>query len=198
MTFPDSRRTALIVVDVQQDFCANGSLAVPDGDAVVPELVTWISHFQARGLPVVYTRDWHPRDHSSFREQGGPWPSHCVANERGAQFHPDLPVPEDAWIVSKATDVEGDAYSGFDGTELEAKLRAEGVDSVYVGGLATDYCVKATVLDALRAGFEVFVILAALRAVDVQPGDGAAAIEAMRRAGARPVDTNHTKEKPVG
>ena len=186
MNSPDAR-AALIVVDVQRDFCADGALAVPDGDAVVPVLAKWIAQFRSRDLPVVYTRDWHPPNHSSFQEQGGPWPTHCVADERGAQFHPDLPVPEDAWIVSKATDVEGDAYSGFDGTELETELGARRIGQLYVGGLATDYCVKATVLDAVRAGFETSVILDAVRAVNVQPGDGAKAIEEMRAAGAHVV-----------
>jgi len=183
MSSPDPG-TALIVVDVQRDFCAGGALAVSDGDDVVPVLAKWIERFRSRDLSVVYTRDWHPAHHSSFCEQGGPWPAHCVVGEPGAQFHPDLPVPEGAWIVSKATGAEGDAYSGFDGTDLETELRARRISHLYVGGLATDYCVKATVLDALRAGFETRVILAAVRAVNVQPGDGTKAIEAMRAAGA--------------
>ena len=191
MASPDTR-AALIVVDVQRDFCADRALAVPDGDAVVPVLAKWIAQFRSQNLAVVYTRDWHPPNPLSFQEQGGLWPAHCVADERGAQFHPDLPVPKDAWIVSKATDVESNAYSGFDGTELETELRARRIGQLYVGGLATDYCVKATVLDAVGAGFETSVILDAVRAVNVQRGDGAKAIEEMRAAG-----TNFLGSRPL-
>lgn len=180
---------ALILVDVQNDFLPGGRLAVPDGDAVIPPLNAWIRRFRARGLPVFATRDWHPPDHCSFREQGGPWPPHCVAGTPGADFAPGLELPPEVVVISKATTPEKDAYSGFEGTDLAERLRERSVRRVFVGGLATDYCVLNTVLDALKAGFEAWVIKDAVRAVDVQPGDGERALERMRQAGAREIST---------
>lgn len=170
---------ALIAVDVQHDFLPGGALGVPGGDAVVAPLVA-----AARDVAlVVKTGDAHPVGHCSFTEQGGTWPVHCVAGKRGAELHPAiaaLPGP----VVDKAMALEADAYSGFDGTDLVARLRGAGIRHVLVGGLATDYCVKATVLDALRAGFEVTVLCDAIAAVDVEPGDGVRALQEMARAGA--------------
>ncbi len=180
---------ALVLVDVQNDFLPGGSLAVPDGDAVIPVLNRWIARFVAGNLPVFATRDWHPRDHCSFADRGGPWPRHCVAETPGAAFSGDLELPAGAQIVSKATSPDRDAYSGFDGTELAPRLRDLGANRVFVGGLATDYCVRATVLDALREGFAVVLIEDGVRAVDVAPGDGERAVEEMRSAGARRVRT---------
>ncbi len=179
------RGDALIVVDVQRDFLPGGSLAVPDGDQVVPVINGWVERFAELDLPVFATRDWHPPDHCSFVEQGGTWPPHCVADTHGAVFADDLRLPGDATVISKATSPAADAYSGFDGTDLAERLNASGVKRVFVGGLATDYCVLATVRDALAAGFDVFVIEDAVRAVDVDPGDGDRALEAMRGLGAR-------------
>lgn len=176
---------ALIVVDVQNDFLPGGSLAVPDGNAVVPVLNRLIGEFRARNLPVVLSRDWHTVDHCSFAAQDGPWPAHCVAGTHGAQFAADLEVPSEAKIVSKATTPDRDAYSAFDGTGLGDWLREHGVDRVVIGGLATDYCVKSTTEDALKAGFDVVVIEDAVRAVDVQPGDGEKALERLSAQGAR-------------
>ncbi len=176
---------ALLIVDVQRDFCPGGALAVPDGDAVVPVLNQWIDAAQAAGAAVFASRDWHPPDHVSFQEQGGPWPSHCVAETPGASFHPHLALPDSATVVDKGTDAEHEAYSAFEGTDLEAQLRAAGVERLWVGGLALDYCVRASVLDARRiAGLLVHVILSATRAVEVQPGDGSRALNDMRAAGA--------------
>ncbi len=179
---------ALVVVDVQVDFLPGGSLAVPHGDEVVPVLNRWLAAAAARGLPVFATRDWHPPDHCSFRAQGGPWPPHCVAGSAGAAFAPGLRLPPGATVVSKATGPDRDAYSGFEGTDLDARLRAAGARRLLVGGLATDYCVLATVRDARRLGLEVLLLADAVRAVEVRPGDGARALEEMRRAGARPAD----------
>jgi len=176
---------ALIVVDVQNDFCPGGSLPVPEGDRVVSPINELIPKFQNAGAMVIATRDWHPRNHSSFTDQGGPWPVHCVQNTPGANFHPDLDVNERVVVVDKATTTEKDAYSGFEGTGLADLLRERNVNRVYVCGLATDYCVKATVLDALEAGFETYVIEDAVRGVDVNAGDSEKAIEEMRRAGAK-------------
>ena len=171
--------TALIAVDVQHDFLPGGALGVRGGDAVVGPLVA-----AARDVAlVVKTRDNHPAGHCSFTEQGGPWPPHCIAGTHGAELHPDiaaLPGP----LIDKATTLEADAYSGFDGTELEQLLREAGISHVLVGGLATDVCVKATVLDARAAGFEATVLCDAVAAVDAEPGDGERALREMARAGA--------------
>lgn len=175
---------ALLVVDVQRDFLPGGALAVPDGDRVVPVLNRYVALFERAGLPMAFTRDWHPPDHVSFRARGGPWPPHCVAGSDGAAFAPGLNVPALAQQVSKATEADRDAYSGFQGTALADWLDGQDVRRLFVGGLATDYCVKATVLDAIRAGFEVWLLADAVRAVDVEPGDGAQAEQAMRAAGA--------------
>lgn len=187
-------RPALIVVDVQNDFCPGGALAVSGGDQVVPELNRWIQYFKERNFPIAYTQDWHPENHCSFRENGGPWPPHCVQGTRGAEFHPDLTV--DGAIFKKGFQPDKEAYSGFEGTldgdpkgaNLGDWLRKLAVTQVYVGGLATDYCVKATVLDALEEGFRVAVIRNGIRAVDVNPGDGEKALRQMVDGGARVVE----------
>lgn len=179
------QKDALIVVDVQNDFCGGGALEVPDGDAVVPVLNDWMQRARAAGIPVVASRDWHPENHCSFEAQGGPWPPHCVRETRGAEFHPDLELPDDALIVSKGKTVERDNYSAFDETGLAGTLHDSGIERLWVGGLAQDVCVRATVLDACEAGFETHLIAEATRAVDVNPGDGDRALEAMRAAGAQ-------------
>lgn len=175
---------ALIVVDVQRDFLPGGALAVPDGDAVVAPLNTWIGRFEEAGGRIFATRDWHPKHHCSFTPQGGTWPPHCVVGTEGASFAPGLRLPEACGIVSKASSDERDAYSGFDGTDLAERLRAGGARRLWIGGLATDYCVRATVLDAIREGFEVHLLRPCIRAVEVQPGDGRRALDEMREAGA--------------
>jgi nicotinamidase/pyrazinamidase len=157
---------------------------VPDGDAVVPPLNAWIDRFAAAGGQVFATRDWHPPGHCSFAAQGGPWPPHCVAGTDGASFAPGLRLPENCTIVSKATRADRDAYSGFEGTGLAGRLRASAVRRVWIGGLATDYCVRATTLDAIREGFEAHLLVPASRAVEVEAGDGQRALEEMREAGA--------------
>ena len=176
---------ALIVVDVQNDFLPGGALAVARGDEVIAPLNRWARAFADAGLPVFATRDWHPADHCSFKAQGGPWPPHCVAGTPGAAFASSLKLPPATQIISKATTPGQDAYSGFGGTDLAERLERAGVRRVLVGGLATDYCVLNTVLDARKAGFEVLVPESAVRAVDVQPGDGARALERMKQAGAK-------------
>ena len=178
---------ALIVVDVQRDFCPGGSLPVPKGDEVVPVLNEYIERFRKVGAPIYATRDWHPPDHKSFREYGGDWPPHCIRGTRGAEFHPDLKLPDDTIVISKATERDKEAYSGFEGTNLKENLKSRGVKRVFVGGLATDYCVKSTVLDALRYGFETFLLLDAIQGVDVQPGDSERAVEEMTRKGVKRV-----------
>lgn len=176
---------ALIVVDVQRDFLPGGALGVPLGDEVIKPINRAVGLFERAGLPIFYSRDWHPANHISFKARGGPWPRHCVANSDGAAFPPTLRVPASATIVSKATTADRDAYSAFQETTLASMLRAAGVRRVFVGGLATDYCVKATVLDAKREGFEVKVLADAVRAVEVQPGDGQRALQEMQQSGAQ-------------
>ena len=175
---------AVVVVDVQNDLCPGGALPVPGGDEVVPVLNRWIDKAGQVEATVVVSRDWHPADHCSFRPRGGPWPVHCVRNTPGADYHPDLHVPENALVVDKATEPDRENFSDFAGTGVGDELRRKGVTRIWVGGLALDYCVRATVLDGLAEGFEVHVLLPATRAVDVEAGDGERATEEMRRHGA--------------
>jgi nicotinamidase/pyrazinamidase len=172
---------ALVIVDFQNDFTPGGALAVPDGDAIAGRL----NALAASGDYdlVVATRDWHPADHSSFAEQGGPWPVHCVAGSSGAELHPELDQSQIDVIVDKGQAVDTDGYSGFAGTDLEGLLRERGITQVTVVGLATDYCVKNTALDALRAGFQVTVDATAVRGVEVEPGDSERALDEVRAAG---------------
>lgn len=179
----NGNKHALIVVDVQNDFCPGGALAVPHGGEVVAPLNNLIEEFLTRGEPVYKSRDWHPAQTKHFAAYGGTWPVHCVQKTHGAEFHPELIDDPRIRIISKGMGDE-DNYSAFDGTDLAARLRDEGVKEVFIGGLATDYCVKNTVLDALREGFQVKAIANAMRPVELKPGDGARAIEEMRQAGA--------------
>jgi nicotinamidase/pyrazinamidase len=158
---------------------------VPGGAQVIAPLNACIAAFRKAGLVVVATRDWHPPNHLSFREQGGPWPAHCVAGTPGAAFATGLKAPEGAWLVSKATSPNREAYSGFEGTDLVATLRGLRCQRLWIGGLATDYCVLATGRDALAAGLEVLVIEDGVRAVNVHAGDGAKALAELDAAGAR-------------
>lgn len=174
---------ALLIIDVQHDFLPGGALAVADGDAVISVLVD----AAARADVVVASRDGHPADHCSFVAHGGLWPVHCVEGTRGAELEERIGALS-PHVVVKASTADLDAYSAFDGTDLTAFLRSRGVTEVRVGGLATDYCVRATVLDALREGFAVEVLAEGVRAVDVTPGDGARALAELAEAGARIID----------
>jgi len=174
----------LIVVDVQNDFCAGGALPVPDGDAVVGPINELMQRIQF----VVATRDWHPRDHKSFVEQGGPWPVHCVQETGGAELHPRLHTSQIDAIVDAGREPDHEGYSGFEHTELERLLRDQGVDTVHLAGLALDYCVKATALDARRAGFSVVLHQGATRAIDAEPGAAERSLQELREAGVEVVD----------
>ncbi len=176
---------ALLLVDVQNDFLPGGRLAVAGADQILEPLNRWIARFSQAGLPIFATRDWHPPDHCSFAIRGGPWPPHCIAGSPGAEFSPALRLPADTpvTVIGKGTDA--DAYSGFEGTDLDARLQAAGVRRLFVAGLATDYCVLNTVLDARRSGYEVVLLERAIRPVEVHPGDGARAVAAMAAAGAQ-------------
>lgn len=198
-----NEKRALVVVDVQKDFCPGGALAVPGGDDVVTALNGWIRRFVQDGLPVAFTLDWHPAGHCSFRSSGGIWPAHCVQDQPGSAFHAELLVPQAALreagaepsvgVFRKGFLLDGEAYSGFDGRlngeadgpTLGEWLKAQGIGRICVGGLATDYCIKATVLDGLKQGFKVSIIKEGMRAVDVNPRDGERAIEEMLSSGAQ-------------
>jgi len=172
---------ALIIVDVQNDFCPGGALAVPEGDAVVEP----INRMAADAELVIATRDWHPADHSSFAAQGGPWPEHCVEGTPGAELHAGLDRERIDVVVDKGRDRSTEGYSGFEGTNLASLLRDGRVDRVHVVGLALDYCVKNTALDAAREGFDVVVHRDASRAVNVKPDDGDRAVAELEAGGVR-------------
>ena len=179
----------LLIVDVQNDFCPGGALPVARGDEVVPPLNEYARRFQAAGLPVVVARDWHPPVTRHFTNGGGVWPPHCIQGTAGAAFHPDLRLPPAALLVSKGMDPAADGYSAFDafaedGRSLAQLLRDLGVRRLFVGGLATDYCVRASTEDAVAAGFQVVVLTDAIRGVELQPGDVDRAMETMRSRGA--------------
>src|SRR2546423_5390605 len=180
MTEPLRDGDALLIVDPQIDFCPGGALAVPGGDGIFGA----VNRAAELAPMVVASRDWHPPDHVSFKEQGGIWPVHCVRDTRGAEFHPALDAQRIDHVVSKATETSEEAYSAFAGTDLEEYLRSRGVGRIIVAGLATDYCVRQSVLDARKAGFEVVVLEDAIGAVNVEPADGERALEEMRAAGA--------------
>jgi len=185
-----SRQKALLIVDVQNDFCPGGALHVPDGDRVVGPVNRAADAFAAVGLPVLASRDWHPPITSHFQQYGGQWPVHCVQGTRGAGFHPQLRLPPGTILLYKGADPDKDAYSAFDafndkGENLGAVLARLAVDELFVCGLATDYCVKSTVLDALSQGLRVTVIVDAVAGVDVQPGDSARAVAEMKVSGAQ-------------
>ena len=183
---------ALIVVDVQNDFCPGGALAVPHGDEVVQPLNKLIDEFLERGEPVYKSRDWHPPVTKHFAAYGGTWPVHCVQNTKGAEFHPALRDDPRIHVISKGLG-DKDSYSAFDETDLASQLHEQDVEEVVVGGLATDYCVKNTVLDALKNGFKVRAVTDAMHAVELHPGDGERAVEEMRAAGAEIVSTKRAR-----
>jgi nicotinamidase/pyrazinamidase len=183
------RGEALLIVDVQNDFCPGGALAVPEGDQVVPILRRLAERFDAAGRPVYASRDWHPVDSTHFQVNGGTWPVHCVQGTPGARLHENLRLPASAMIVTTGQGRTDDGYSAMVGEvagrgSLLEDLQARGIERLVVGGLATDYCVRHSVLDALRSGLEVVVLTDAVRAVDVAPGDGTRALEEMAAAGA--------------
>jgi nicotinamidase/pyrazinamidase len=178
---------ALLIIDMQVDFLPGGALGVDSGHEVVAPINHLIELFHEQGLPIYASRDWHPEDHCSFAPQGGPWPPHCVAGTPGAEFTAELALPDDAIVVSKADTAAFDAYSAFKGTNLAGELRARGVARLTVCGLATDYCVLNTVTDALEEDFDAIIVPEAMRAVEVEAGDGRRAMDRMVARGAVPV-----------
>lgn len=177
---------ALLIADVQNDFLPGGALGVKGGDEVIPILRGYVDRFRSRGLPIFLSQDWHPPDHCSFRKQGGPWPIHCVAGSAGALPPPSFPIAETATIIHKATLPDKEAYSAFQDTSLHKHLQAAGIGRLFIGGLATDYCVLHTVKDARALGYHVCLLTDAIKAVNVSWEDGRKAEEAMIRLGAIP------------
>ncbi len=178
------KNSALIVVDMQNDFL-HGTLKVKDGDKIIPTINRCIRRFKKEGSSIFATRDWHPEDHISFKEQGGPWPRHCVKDTEGAEFHKDLEL-DDAIIISKATDKDKEAYSGFEGTDLKDRLDAKHIRRVFITGVATDYCVKNTALDALKHGFDVYLIKDGVKGIHEEEK----AIEEMKSKGVKVIESS--------
>jgi len=172
---------ALLIVDFQNDFCPGGALPVPDGDAISPRVDELLD--SGRFDLVVATRDWHPPDHASFEAQGGPWPPHCVQGTPGAELHPSIDRSRVDAIVDVGSGQSDEGYSGFEKSDLAQILRSNDIDAVTVVGLATDYCVRATALDALREGFAVTVDSEGVRGIDVEAGDSERALAEVRAAG---------------
>jgi nicotinamidase/pyrazinamidase len=185
-----NKTDALIVIDIQNDFLSGGSLPVPSGEEVIRVLNDYIEVFKKARGNIFATRDWHPANHVSFRENGGIWPAHCIRETKGAQFHPKLSLPKNVIVISKATEPVEEAYSGFDNTNLLKELKKKKVIRVFIGGLATDYCVKNTVLDALKFGFETFLLIDASRGIDSTPGDVQRAIDLMQNNGTKKIEFN--------
>ena len=183
-------KKALLIVDVQNDFCPGGTLAVPEGGRIISILNKYIKIFSKEKLPIFASRDWHPKQTKHFKKFGGAWPKHCVQNTRGARFHPHLKLPNVTTILSKGMDPDKDSYSAFEavdsnGTELSKLLKILGIGELFVGGLATDYCVKSSALDALKFGFKVNLLTDAIRGVNIKPKDSEDAIEEMVGRGAK-------------
>ena len=185
-------KKALLIVDVQNDFCPGGALAVPEGDKIVPILNKYIKIFSEKKWPIFASRDWHPKESKHFKQFGGLWPEHCIQNTRGARLHPDLRLPKETIVLSKGIDPDKDGYSAFEavdskGTDFFELLKSSGIDELFVGGLATDYCVKTTVLDALKSGLKVKLLIDGIKGVNIKPKDSEQAIEEMVRGGAEKI-----------
>ena len=162
---------ALLVVDLQNDFCPGGALGVPEGDQIIPKVNNYVKLFLKKKFPVFVSRDWHPKDTKHFKQAGGPWPPHCIQNTEGSKFHPDFDIPKDAIILSKGTNPALDGYSVFEARDLKNRsfieiLNSMGIDEIYIAGIATDYCIKMTSIDALKEGFVVHVLTDAIKGVD--------------------------------
>jgi len=180
---------ALLITDIQNDFLPDGALPVNGGDEIIPIMNEYARRFHNAGAYVFASKDWHPPNHCSFKKQGGPWPSHCVQDTKGAKFSPLLKLPDDVVIVFKATDPLHESYSVFDGTNFAAELKERDVATLFIGGLATDYCIVNTVLDARKLGYRTVVLMDAVRGIDVEPGDVERAVESMIKAGAEQATT---------
>ena len=185
-------KKALLIVDVQNDFCPGGALGVPEGDKIVSVINKYIRTFTKKKLPIFATADWHPVRTKHFKDFGGVWPVHCIQNSRGAAFHPDLKLPKDAILLYKGMDPEEDCYSSFSAQDLSGQplsklLKRMAIKEIYISGLATDYCVKFTAIDALKHGFKVKILMDAIKGVDLKPNDSREAIKKITKMGAKKV-----------
>ncbi|MBU1727633.1 MAG: bifunctional nicotinamidase/pyrazinamidase [Candidatus Omnitrophica bacterium] len=185
-------KKALLIVDVQNDFCPNGALGVPQGNKIIPVINRYINFFKRKDLPIFITRDWHPVRTRHFKDFGGAWPAHCIQNTPGAQFHPDLKVPAGAIMLYKGMDPEKDSYSAFQaedisGMTLVKLLAFKGIKELYIAGLATDYCVKFTSIDALKQGFKIKILIDAIKGVNLKPKDSENAIKQITKMGAKKI-----------
>ncbi len=177
-------KDALLVTDMQNDFLPGGALPIKEGDQLIPVINEYIKIFKSSKARIIASRDWHPPNHISFIQQGGPWPPHCVQGSEGAQFHTSLKLPDDVFVVSKATDPKKEAYSVFEGTDLAKNLKQWGVARVFIGGVATDYCVVNSTFDAKKLDLDVVVLADATRGIDVKAGDVEKAFQAITKSGA--------------
>ena len=189
-----SKSDALLITDIQKDFLPGGALPIADGDQIIPVLNGYTRRFEKAKAYVFASRDWHPPNHISFKVQGGPWPTHCVQNTDGATFSPDLKLPVGTFLISKATEPQHESYSVFDRTDFVNELQMHGVTRLFIGGLATDYCVVNTVLDACKLGFETVVLVDATLGINVKPGDVDKAIETMLSVGAEQATSENFPE----
>ncbi len=185
-------KKALLVVDVQNDFCPGGALGVKEADKIIANINKYIEIFIEHKSPIIFTRDWHPKKTTHFKKFGGVWPKHCVENTKGARFHPRLKLPKEFIIVSKGMDPKKDAYSAFqakdeNGKPLISVLKKSGVNEIYIAGLATDYCVKFTTMDAISKGFKVKILLDAIKGVNLKVDDSKNAIKEMLKKGAEKI-----------
>ncbi len=185
-------KKALLIVDIQNDFCPGGALGVPEGDRIIPAINKYIKYFAKKKLPIFATRDWHPVRTKHFKEFGGVWPVHCIQNTRGALFHPDLKLSKDTVLLYKGMDSDKDSYSSFEaedasGIALPKILRRLGIKEIYIGGLATDYCVRFTTKDAIKQGFKVKLLMDAVKGVNLKPDDSQNAIKEMVKLGAKKI-----------
>lgn len=192
-------KNALLIIDMQNDFCSGGTLSVPESDKVVPVINRYIKIFKKLQFPIFASRDWHPKKTRHFKQYGGAWPKHCVQNTTGAGFHSKLKLPKETIILSKGMDPEKDSYSAFqsvdpNGTDFINLLKVFGIKQLYIGGLATDYCVKYTVLDALKSGFKVRLLVDGIKGVNLKPGDSRKAIAKMSRTGVRKTDYQRVRD----
>ena len=193
---------ALLIADIQNDFLPGGALPIEKSDEIISVLNEFARRFQDAKAYVFASKDWHPPNHCSFKQQGGPWPPHCIQETKGAKFSPLLKLPQDVVVVFKATDPLRESYSVFDGTDFAAELKERDIARLFVGGLATEYCVLNTVLDARTLGYQTVVLIDAARGIDVEPGDVDRAVESMLKAGAMMATTTDFPESvdtlPVG
>lgn len=186
-------KKALLIVDMQNDFCPGGALGIKDGDKIIPAINKYIKIFSEKKLPVFASRDWHPKKTQHFKEFGGVWPRHCIQNSKGAEFHPKLKLPKEAILLYKGMDPEKESYSVFQAQEQNGMsflnlLKIWGVEEIYIGGLAADYCVKFSAIDALKERFKVKLLVDAIRGVNLKPEDSESAIREMVGSGAKKIN----------